>query len=74
MRQRKTGTVEYLLFYDKIGQEEVALFLRELLRRLPGLLIVLLDNSTTHNGRPIEQLRRWHRRRRIEHFPGYAPD
>jgi transposase len=64
----------YLLFYDNIGQEEVCLFLRELLRHLPGSLIVLLDNSSTHKGGPIEQLQRQHRRLRIEHFPAYAPE
>lgn len=64
----------YLLFYDNIGQEEVGLFLRELLRHLAGPLIVLLDNSSTHKGGPIEQLLRRHRRLRIEHFPAYAPE
>ena len=64
----------YLLFYDNIGQEEVCLFLRELLRHLTGPIIVLLDNSTTHKGGPIAQLRRQHRRLRIEHFPAYAPE
>lgn len=64
----------YLLFYDNIGQEEVCRFLRELLRHLRGPLIVLLDNSTTHNGDPIEQLQRQHPRLRIEHFPAYAPE
>ena len=64
----------YLLFYDNIGQEEVCLFLRELLRHLCGPVIVLLDNSATHKGEPIEQLRRRHRRLRIEHFPAYAPE
>jgi putative transposase len=63
-----------LLFYDNIGQEEVCLFLRELLRQLPGPLIVLLDNSSTHKGRPIEQLRQRHCRLRIEYFPSYAPE
>jgi transposase len=64
----------YLLFYDNIGQEEVCLFLRELLRHLCGPVIVLLDNSATHKGEPIKQLRRRHRRLRIEHFPAYAPE
>jgi hypothetical protein len=44
-----------LLCYD-IGQEKVCLFVRELLRQLSGRLIVLQDNSSTHNGHPIEQL------------------
>ena len=50
------------------------MFLRELLRHLPGSLIVLLDNSSTHKGDPIEQLQRQRRRLRIEHFPAYAPE
>jgi len=48
-------------------------FLRELLRHLRGPVIVLLNNSSTHKGAPIEQLLRQHRRLRIEHFPSYAP-
>lgn len=63
----------YLLFYDNIGQEEVCMFLRELLRHLRGPVIALLDNSSTHQGAPIEQLLDQHRRLRIEHFPAYAP-
>jgi transposase len=64
----------YLLFYDNIGQEEVCTFLRELLRCLRGPIIVLLDNSSTHKGAPLEQLLGQHRRLRIEHFPSYAPE
>ena len=64
----------YLLFYDNIGQEEVCTFLRELLRCLRGPIIVLLDNSSTHKGAPLEQLLDQHRRLRIEHFPSYAPE
>ena len=49
------------------------MFLRELLRHLRGPVIVLLDNSSTHKGTPIEQLLGQHLRLRIEHFPSYAP-
>jgi transposase len=63
----------YLLFFDNIGQEEVCVFLRELLRHLRGPVIVLLDNSTTHEGEPLENLHRKHPRLTIEHFPSYAP-
>jgi transposase len=71
-RRHRLG-LYYLLFYDNIGQDEVCVFLRELLRCLRGPVIILLDNSSTHKGEPIEQLLRQHRRLRIEHFPSYAP-
>src|SRR6266566_3273872 len=64
----------YLLFYDNIGQEEVCAFLRALLRQLRGPLIVLLDNSSTHQGEPIEKLRARHPRLYVEHFPSYSPE
>src|ERR1035437_6347276 len=71
-RRHRLG-LYYLLFYDNIGQDEVCVFLRELLRHLHGPIIVLLDNSSTHKGAPIEQLLDQHQRLRIEHFPAYAP-
>jgi transposase len=64
----------YLLFFENIGQEEVCAFLRALLRHLRGPIIVLLDNSSTHQGEPLQKLRRRHPRLRIEHFPAYAPE
>jgi transposase len=64
----------YLLFYDNIAQEEVCVFLRELLRQLRGPIIVLLDNSSTHQGEPLKKLLGHHPRLRIEHFPSYAPE
>jgi transposase len=63
-----------LLFFDNIGQEEVCRFLHELLRHLRGPVIALLDNSSTHKGKPIEQLQRQHRRLQVEYFPSYAPE
>ncbi len=50
------------------------MFLRELLHHLRGPVIVLLDNSSTHKGGPLEQLQQQHRRLRLEHFPAYAPE
>jgi transposase len=64
----------YLLFFDNIGQEEVCVFLGELLRHLRGPVIVLLDNSSTHQGEPLQKLLRKHSRLFIEHFPSYAPE
>src|SRR6266446_3313612 len=64
----------YLLFYDNIAQEEVCVFLRELLRHLRGPVIALLDNSSTHQGEPLRKLLLQHPRLSIEHFPSYAPE
>ena len=41
---------------------------------LSGALAVLLDNSSTHQGEPIEKLCARHPRLRIEHFPSYTPE
>jgi transposase len=64
----------YLLFFDNIGQEEVCRFLQELLRHLRGPLIVLLDNSSTHQGQPLQNLLHQNPRLHLEHFPSYAPE
>src|SRR5207249_3487003 len=48
--KRRRLSLYYLLFFENIGQEEVCVFLRELLRHLRGPIIVLLDNSSTHKG------------------------
>jgi transposase len=72
--QRHRLGLYYLLFFENIGQEEVCVFLRALLRHLRGPIIALLDNSSTHKGKPLEKLCRQHRRLTIEHFPSYAPE
>jgi transposase len=50
------------------------MFLRGLLRHLRGPVIVLLDNSSTHRGEPLQRLLRQHSRLHLEHFPSYAPE
>ena len=72
-RRQRLG-LYYLLFFDNIGQAEVGVFLRQLLRHLRGFVLVLLDNSSTHKGPPIEDILNWHPRLRIEYFPSYAPE
>jgi len=72
-KQHRLG-LYYLLFFENIGQEEVCVFLRELLRQLRGPVIVLLDNSSTHKGEPLRKLLCQHPRLSIEHFPSYAPE
>jgi len=72
-KQRRLG-LYYQLWFDNIGQEEVCVFLRHLLRHLQGPVIALLDNSSTHKGEPLRELQRQHSRLVIEYFPSYAPE
>jgi len=72
-KQRRLG-LYYQLWFDNIGQQEVCVFLRHLLRHLRGPVIALLDNSSTHKGEPLRELQRQHPRLGIEHFPSYAPE
>jgi len=72
--KRQRLNLYYYLFYDNIGQEEVGLFLRHLLRHLSGPVMVLLDNSSTHQGGPLQELLRRNPRLHIENFPSYAPE
>jgi len=64
----------YQLYFNNIGQDEVCVFLRDLLRHLRGPVIVLLDNASTHGGDPVWALLRRHPRLRLEHFPSSAPE
>jgi transposase len=62
------------LYEDNIQGEEVVVFLRHLLRQIPGHLIVLLDNGTTHRGNAVEELLSRTSRLHLEPFPPYAPE
>src|SRR5260370_13343407 len=64
----------YQLYFNNIGQEEVCVFLRDLLRHLRGPVIAILDNSSTHRGEPLAELQRRHPRLHVEYFPAYAPE
>jgi transposase len=63
-----------MFFYDNIGRDEVAAFLRQVLRHLHGHVIALLDNSNTHRGGLLRDLCRRVPRLHLGYFPSYAPD
>jgi transposase len=62
------------LYEDNIHGEEVAAFLRQLLRQIRGHLIVLLDNGKIHRGDPVQELLARTSRLHLEPFPSYAPE
>jgi len=62
------------LYEENIQGEEVAFFLRHLLRQVRGHLIVLLDNGKIHRGDPVQELLSRTRRLHLVAFPAYAPE
>lgn len=62
------------LYEDNIQGEEVAMFLRELLRHIRGPIIALLDNGTIHRAEPVQELLARTRRLHLVPFPAYAPE
>jgi transposase len=59
--------------YDSAG---VVGFLRVLLRKVPGKLVVIWDGAPIHKGQPIKDFlkRGAAKRLHLERLPGYAPD
>lgn len=62
------------LYDDNIQGEEVATFLRHLLRQIHGPVIALLDNGKIHRGDPVQELLAHTRRLHLVPFPSYAPE
>ncbi len=59
---------------DNIRSYDVAAFLRELLKAIPGHVIVVWDNSNPHRGKVVKELERSRQRLHIEYLPAYAPE
>jgi transposase len=55
---------------------DVVRFLRVLLRKLPGKLLIIWDGAPIHRGQPIKDFlaRGAAKRIHLEQLPGYAPD
>lgn len=62
------------LYPQNLTQEEVAIFLRYLLRHLRGHVIVVWDRGPIHHGSAITRLGRRHRRLHLVELPSYAPE
>ena len=72
--KRQSLGLFYQLYFHNFGQEEVCVFLRDLLRHLRGPVIAILDHSSTHHGEPLERLQRRHSGLHVEYLPSYAPE
>jgi transposase len=71
---RKRLSLYYHLSRDNIRGADVAGFLRQLLKQIPGHVIIVWDNSVTHRGALVRELDRKRERLTIEYFPAYAPE
>lgn len=59
---------------QSFNHERVAVFLRELLKHLPGKLLVIWDNGQMHKGEAVRQLLRASKRVEVYPLPPYAPE
>ena len=72
--QRAHCTLYCQLYEDNLQGDEVAAFLRSLLRQIPGHLVVLRDHGGIHRGEPVQELLGRTSRLHLEPFPPYAPE
>ena len=59
---------------QSFNHERVAVFLLQLLKHLPGKLLVIWDNGQMHKGEAIRQLLRASKRLKLFPLPPYAPE
>lgn len=72
-RRQRIG-LYFHLHRENISQSEVVLFLRYLLRQIPGPIVLLWDGGSIHTGEQIQAFVHTHSRLHVERFPAYAPD
>jgi len=59
---------------ENINTDRALDFLLQLLRQLPGNLVVIWDSARTHLARKVEAFLYRHLRLSLEYFPPYAPE
>ena len=73
-RQHHLGLYWQSFPQSYVNAERAADFLRNLLQRLPGNVIVVWDGGPMHKGKPIRQVLADFPRLSLERLPPYAPD
>jgi transposase len=71
---RKRMGVYFAFQQGNFKADDVASFLRKLLRHLRGNVIVVWDGSKIHKGPHLARLLHDYPRLQLEPFPGYAPE
>lgn len=65
----------FRLFPGTIRSPQVVLFLKHLLRHVPGPMLVIWDGLATHRSRPVKEFVQQHAERlTLERLPAYAPE
>jgi transposase len=73
-RRHRLGWYLHFHLDRTVRQEQVVEFLRDLLRHLPGTIIVIWDHLQAHRSKLLRQWLRRVKRLHLEFLPGYAPD
>ncbi len=61
-------------YRQNLRGEQVILFLRQLLRRLPGQIVLVWDNHPMHQRRLVQTFLSTQPRLHVYHFPACAPE
>ncbi len=66
----------YLDWYPgaHIDQEKVVMFLKHLVKQIPGAITVVWDNLSSHKGPKVRQFLCDHRQLQLHYLPPYAPE
>ena len=72
--RRRVNVYMHLYAARSVTEGEVVVFLRDLLRHLPGHVVVVWDRINQHRSRLVERYAAQRRRVSIEYLPAYAPE
>ena len=73
-RRHRLGLLLRLHPDQSINQDRVIEFLRQLLRQLPGHIVLLWDRLPAHRGGIVRKFLKKHPRLHVEFLPAYAPE
>lgn len=73
-RRRRLGLLLRLHSDQPVNQDRVIEFLRQLLRQLPGHIVLVWDRLPAHRGAQVRTFLKKHPRLHVEFLPAYAPE
>ena len=73
-RRHRLGLLLRLHPDQAVNQERVIEFLRQLLRQLPGHIVLVWDRLPAHRGTQVRNFLKKHPRLHVEFLPPYAPE